>query len=182
MHFGWRVTETLHRNTSLTESTMFNRNESRGEGTLLVRKLMLNWWLNRSWTDRHKAGTNSVLQNRPRWQILTGKWSLASLVSAGLAKSVTNGAFCGVKSRFRRLKSHRHTLNRVVPFHCAIPLEESRGRGGGMLSWILRRRESKRRTMSEDVKEIKDWWDASLWRNIRKLKQISLIQIPKIWI
>jgi hypothetical protein len=171
-----------HRNTSLIQATMFNRNESRGDGSLLVRKLMLNWWLNRSWIDRHKAGTNSVLQNRPRWQILTGKWSLASLVIAGWAKSVTNGAFCGVKSRLPAFKSHRNTLNRVVPFHCAILLEESRRRGGGILSWIVQRRESKRRTMSEDVKEIKDSWDASLWRKIRKLKQISLIQIPKAWI
>jgi hypothetical protein len=171
-----------HQNTSLIQATMFKRNESRGERSLLVRKLMLNWWSNRSWIDRHKAETNSVLQNRPQWQILAGKWSLASLVSAALAKSVTNGAFCGVKSRLRALKSHRNTLNRVVPFHCAILLEESCPRGGGILSWILGRRESKRRTMSEDVKEINDSWDASLWRNIRKLKQISLIQIPKVWI
>jgi hypothetical protein len=77
-------------------------------------------------------------------------------------------------------KSQEHPW--VVPFQCAILLEESHRRGGGILSWILRRRESKRRTMSEDVKEIKDCWDASLWRNIRKLKQISLIQIPKAWI
>ncbi len=171
-----------HPNTSLIPATMFNRNESRGEGSLLVRKSMLNWWINRSWIDRQKAGTNSALQNRSRWQILAGKWWLASLVSAGLAKSVTNGAFCGGKSRLPAFKSHRNTLNRVVPFQCAILLEESRRRGGGILSWILRRRESKRRTMSENVKEIKDCGDASLWRNIRKLKQISLIQIPKAWI
>jgi hypothetical protein len=122
-----------HRNTSLIQATMFNRNESRGEGSLLVRKWMLNWWLNRSWIDRHKAGTNSVLQNRPRWQILTGKWWLASLVTAGLAKSVTNGAFCGAKSRLPAFKSHRNNLNRVVPFHCAILVEESRRRGGEIL-------------------------------------------------
>jgi len=156
-------------------ATMFNRNESRGEGSLLVRKWMLNWWLSRSWIDPHKAGTNSVLQNRLRWQILTGKWSLASLVTAGFAKSVTNGAFCGVKSRLPAFKSHRNTLNRVVPFDCAILREESRPRGCGILSWILRRREAKRRTRSEDVKEIKDSCDASLWRKIRKLKQISQI-------
>jgi hypothetical protein len=170
------------RNTSLVQATMFNRNESRGQGSLLVRKLMLNWWLNRSWIDRHKAGTNSVWQNRPGWQILTGKWSLGSLLRAGLAKSVSKDAFCGVKGRSPVLKSQRSTLNRVVPFPCAILLEESRRRGGGILSSILWRRERKRRTMSEDVKEIKDSWDASLWRNIRKLKQISLIQIPKAWI
>jgi len=185
MMFGnWKlcILDGSHRNSSLMQGTMCNRNESRGEGSLLVRKLMLNWWLSRSWIDRHKAGTNSILQNRPRWQILTGKWSLATLVSAGLAKSVTNGAFCGVKSRLPEFKSHRNTLNRVVPFHCGILLEESRRRGRGILSWILRRRESKRRTMSGDVKEIKDSWDASLWRNTRKLKQISLIQIIKAWI
>jgi hypothetical protein len=45
-------------------------------------------------------------------------------------------------------KSQDH-LNRVVPFHCGILLEESRGTRGGILSSILRRREGKRRTMSK---------------------------------
>jgi len=45
-------------------------------------------------------------------------------------------------------KSQEH-LNRVVPFHCGILLEESGHTRGGKLSSILRRRESKRRTMSK---------------------------------
>jgi len=40
-------------------------------------------------------------------------------------------------------------LNRVVPFHCGILLEESHRTRGGILSSILRRRDSKRRTMSK---------------------------------
>jgi hypothetical protein len=56
------------------------------------------------------------------------------LVSVRLAKSITDGAFCGVKSRLPAFKSHRNTLNRVVPFHCAILVEESRRMGCGILS------------------------------------------------
>jgi hypothetical protein len=86
--------------------------------------------------DRSSQGWNQFrITERPRWQILTGKWSLGRLVKAGLAKSVSKGAFCGVKSRLPALKSQRNTLNRVVPFPCAILLEESRRRGGGLLCW-----------------------------------------------
>jgi len=49
-------------------------------------------------------------------------------VTAGFAKSVTNGAICGVKSRLSAFKSHWNTLDRVVPFHSAILLQESRAR------------------------------------------------------
>ncbi len=42
-------------------------------------------------------------------------------------------SFCGAKSRLPAFKSHRNTLNRVVPFHCAILVEESRRRGSEIL-------------------------------------------------
>jgi hypothetical protein len=85
--------------------------------------------------DRSSQGWNQFrIAEPPSVEILTGKCSLASLVSAGLAKSVSNGAVCGPKSRLPAFKSHRNILKRVVPFHLAILVEESRGRGGGVLS------------------------------------------------
>jgi hypothetical protein len=115
------------RNTSLIQATIFNRNESRREGSLLGWKWMIDWWLNR-WS--HKAATNSVLQNGPRWQILKGQRSLARPVLVRFAKSVTDGAFCGVTSRLPAFKSHRNTLTGSFPFTAEFYLKNRAARVG----------------------------------------------------
>jgi hypothetical protein len=77
MHFGWRVAETDHSSklqyltqTKVGEKEVFINVKI--NATLMIKLLM----------DRgSQAGTNSILQNGPRWQILARKRSLESLMS-----------------------------------------------------------------------------------------------------
>jgi hypothetical protein len=76
------------------------------------------------------AATNSELQNGPRWQILTVQRSLAILVLVCFAKSVTDGAFCGVTSRLPAFKTHRITLTGSFPFTAEFYLKNRAARVG----------------------------------------------------
>jgi hypothetical protein len=88
---------------------------------------MIDWWLN-PWSS--KAATNSILQNGPRWQILTEQSSIGILVLVCFAKSDTDGVFCGVTSRLPAFKSHRNTLTRSFPFTAEFYLKNRAARVG----------------------------------------------------
>jgi hypothetical protein len=85
MHFGWRVAGTDHSSklqyltrTKVGEKEVFVNVKI---NATLVIKLLIDRGL--------QAGTNSILQNGPRWQIFTRKWSLESLMSVLLKPGKT---------------------------------------------------------------------------------------------